>query len=129
MTSLLLDTHTLLWAAHQPSKLSVRAREALLDEEIQLLVSPVSAMEIATKERIGKLEHATDLARNFVRQVNILGAKQLFITAEHAQMAGLIDSPHKDPWDRLLAAQSAIEGVALVTVDPFFDAIGTNVFW
>lgn len=129
MSSFLLDTHALLWFAHRPEKLSDRVHEALSDGSNVLLISPVSAMEIATKSRTGKLQFPTDLAHDFVRQTSGHGIEELPITAAHAQWAGSLDHRHGDPWDRLLAAQSAIESVPLVTVDPFFATIGTSVFW
>lgn len=129
MSSFLLDTHALLWAAHQPRRLSEPARSALLDGGNRLLVSPVSAMEIATKNRTGKLEFTTDLAQDFIRQTVDHGMEELPITLVHAQMAGGIPHPNRDPWDRLLAAQSMIERVPLITIDPFFKEIGVETFW
>lgn len=129
MTSYLLDTHVLLWLAHRPHKLSVRVRDALSDGDNHVLVSPVSAFEISTKSRMGKLEFETDLAHEFVRLTGAHGLDELPISAAHAQQAGTFGYTHKDPWDRLLAAQSLVERIPLVTIDPFFSTIGITTFW
>ncbi|MCA1661830.1 MAG: type II toxin-antitoxin system VapC family toxin [Novosphingobium sp.] len=126
---LLLDTHALLWLAHEPAKLSKRLVAAVNDDGHEFWVSAVSAMEIATKRRAGRLQYQTLLATDFVREVDSQGFKPLAITCAHAERAGNLDSLHKDPWDRLLAAQAQIEGLTLATVDPFFGEVGVATFW
>jgi PIN domain nuclease of toxin-antitoxin system len=118
---LLLDTHALLWLAHEPDKLS--------NAVIEIVVSAVSAMEIATKQRNGKLEYQSLLATDFVRQVTAQGFVPLSITCSHTGRAGNFVSPHKDPWDRILAAQALAEDLTLATVDKFFAEIGVATFW
>lgn len=127
--ALLLDTNALLWWAHQPDSLSTKAREAIADGSNSVFVSPVSAIEIATKSRKGKLEFESPLARDFVAETASEGFKELPVVSEHAQLAGSFDNPHKDPWDRLLAAQTQLERLILVTNDAALKTFGTATLW
>lgn len=125
----LLDTHALLWWVHQPELLSGRVRKLLIDARSAVFVSAVNAMEIATKVRTGKMEFETQLAFRFIEHVRDEGFETLPITAAHAQLAGGFPQPHRDPWDRLLAAQAQIEGSQLVSCDPTMQAFGVRTFW
>jgi PIN domain nuclease of toxin-antitoxin system len=113
----LLDTHALLWALVSPEKLSRKARAVIENAENVRVVSAASAWEIATKFRIGKLSAAEDVVRDYSRHLTTLMAEELPVTSRHALAAGLWDTAHRDPFDRLLAAQSVAEGIALVTND------------
>ncbi len=126
---LLLDTHTLVWAAFIPQKLSLRARDAVSDGENEVYVSAITAMEIATKVKAGKFEDARPLARQFARQVEEQGFELLSITAEHGERAGNLSLSHRDPWDRLLIAQAQIEDLILVTADRDILATGISSLW
>lgn len=126
---LLLDTHTLLWAAHEPAKLSIAAANSVRSRDHDVFVSAVSAMEIATKDRKGKLEYHTDLARQFVAEVTARGFELLSISGEHAERAGQYNSDNQDPWDRLLAAQAQIEGLTLVSCDGKMSGFGIATLW
>jgi PIN domain nuclease of toxin-antitoxin system len=126
---LLLDTHTLLWLAHQPQKLSPEAAAALADDGNEVWVSAVSAIEIATKHRKGTLEYDTSLAVRFVEEVTAQNMRPLSITCEHAQRAGALEGAHKDPWDRLLAAQAQLEGLTLVSDDQQMKTFGISPLW
>lgn len=127
--SLLLDTHALLWWVHQPAFLSSKAREAVADRSNIVFVSPVSAIEIATKSRKEKLDFETTLARDFAAQATLEGFRELPISSEHAQLAGGFDNPHNDPWDRLLAAQAQLERLVLVTSDRALNTFGVATLW
>lgn len=127
--ALLLDTHAVLWWAHQPASLSRRAREAIAFEADAVFVSPVSAIEIATKSRKGMLEFQTPLAHDFVAQTTLEGFKQLPISSQQAQLAGAMTMSNQDPWDRLLAAQAQLEGLTLVTRDRALRASGVATLW
>jgi PIN domain nuclease of toxin-antitoxin system len=118
---LLLDTHTLIWAAQEPELLPHVARAAIEDERNDVYVSAVSAMEIATKYRLGKLSVSPTLAEHFVEEVGSQGFLILAMNGHHAQRAGLLSIPHKDPFDRLLVAQTFIEGMTLVSNEELFD--------
>ncbi len=129
MSEWLLDTHALLWAAHRPDKLPSKVLSILEDTENHVFVSPVSAIEIAIKSRRGQLEFSTGLAHDFSSQVSAHGFAHLPITANHAQLAGSFVQPHKDPWDRLLAAQAILEQLTLLTCDGKVAAFGVTTFW
>ena len=126
---ILLDTHALLWWLHEPPSLSRRVREAVEDGGNRVLVSPVSAFEIATKSRKGKLEFDSPLAGDFTEKVLEEGFEELPISCEHARLAGSLDDPHNDPWDRLLAAQARTDGILLATCDERMARLGAAVFW
>lgn len=123
---LLLDTHALIWwlAGHQ--KLSTTAGDAIADAQNEIMVSAASAMEIATKFRIGKLPEAAYLARHFTQIVADQGFTELAISVRHALRAGEMSVPHKDPFDRLLMAQAMIEDVTLVSNEEIFDGLGVR---
>lgn len=125
----LLDTHALLWWMYEAESLSSRAFDAISDGSIDIFVSAVSAMEIATKHRIGKLPHAAPLAAQFVELTAAEGFSPLPITADHGQRAGSYPLSHGDPWDRLLVAQAQIEGLALVTNDAKLNGFGVGTYW
>lgn len=120
----LLDTHVLLWLYAEPQRVPDRVRSALSDTENELVVSAVSALEVATKVRLGKLD-APGLLDSWVRRTEQIGAALLPIGTGHALLAGRMEWPHRDPFDRLLIAQATIEGLVLVTVDPALRALPT----
>lgn len=125
----LLDTHTLLWWLSGDKKLSLRARRTIADEANEIFVSAVSAWEVATKHRIGKLPDAGPLAVDFAREVRQQGFSALPITLDHGQVAGALAGEHRDPFDRLLIAQSLEEKMALLSNDAVFDAFGVQRLW
>jgi PIN domain nuclease of toxin-antitoxin system len=119
---LLLDTHVLLWAVLEPQKLSPLQREALEDSNNQLLVSAASAWEIATKWRLEKLSQAGAVVHNYQQVLNRLAATDLPISGDVARQAGLLEVEHRDPFDRLLAAQAMADDLLLASSDPVFRA-------
>jgi len=117
---LLLDTHVLLWALLEPQKLSPTLRNALEDSDNTLMVSAASAWEIATKWRLGKLLHAKAVVENYGMALHRLAAIELPISGAVARQAGLWQVPHRDPFDRLLAAQARSDDLLLASTDPAF---------
>jgi PIN domain nuclease of toxin-antitoxin system len=117
---LLLDTHVLLWALLEPEKLSPELRQALEDSDTTLLVSAATAWEIATKWRLGKLRQAQAVVEHYAMALHRLAAVELPITGSVARQAGLSEVTHRDPFDRLLAAQAKAENLVLATNDPAF---------
>lgn len=126
---LLLDTHTLLWALQDSSRLSPQAAEALAEPAAELLVSPVSAYEIHLKYTLGKLPGAKFLIKDFEDVIASVDCRPLPITLLHAARAGALDLAHRDPFDRLLMAQSLVEGVPLVSNETKFDQFGVERVW
>lgn len=126
---LLLDTHALIWWLAGEGTLSHRAREAIADELNSVAVSAASAMEVATKYRIGKLPNAGLLARDFETIVADQGFDELPITVHQARVAGEMKIEHKDPFDRLLIAQAQAEDMVLVSNETLFDDFAVNRLW
>lgn len=126
---LLLDTHALIWWLAGDDALSRRAREAIANEDNPVAVSAASAMEVATKFRIGKLPGAALLAQNFEAIVAGQGFDSLAISARHAKLAGEMNITHKDPFDRLLIAQAQAEDMMLVSNEVLFDGFAVKRLW
>lgn len=126
---LLLDTHALLWWLDGDRRLSMKARRAIANQSNTILVSAASAWEITTKARLGKLAGAADVAADVAACVDSQGFLALDITLLHAQRAGRLPGEHRDPFDRMLIAQSQMEDVALVSDDEIFDTFDVRRFW
>ena len=126
---LLLDTHALIWWLAGDATLSRRAREAIGDEANGVAVSAASAMEVATKFRIGKLPDAALLAQDFEAIVADQGFAELAVTVRHARLAGALNIAHKDPFDRLLIAQAQAEDMMLVSNEALFDGFAVKRIW
>lgn len=125
----LLDTCTLIWATLSPASLSQQARETIADQSNVVLVSAASAWEIATKVRTGKLPGAEKLERDFLEVMEEAGYTQLAIDTESALRAGRLVAEHRDPFDRMIAAQALALDVAVITPDPQFDQFGVRRMW
>ncbi len=129
----LLDTHALLFALYEPFRLSPAAQRVLGEGDATLYVSSASAWEIATKHRIGKLGppdlDIEPLLLDYAGLLARLGALELPITGAHALLAGSLVAPHKDPFDRILAAQARLEGLTLISMDRALDAFAVRRLW
>lgn len=112
----LLDTHVFLWLLADPARIDAEVRGTLASRDNMLLVSAASALEVATKVRIGRL-NAPGLQESWSSRATDMGAKELDVTSRHATLAGSLAWDHQDPFDRLLAAQAILEDATLVTVD------------
>ena len=125
---LLLDTHVLIWRKADSPKLPRIIFNAISGAE-DVYVSVATAWEIAIKVGIGKLPEAAELVANFEAAVWEEGFRVLPLTVPHVRLAGLMPSPHRDPFDRLLAAQAVIEGLMLVSSDAKMAGLGADVIW
>lgn len=123
MSALLLDTHAVIWAINEPAKLSEQARNLIADPSHSLAVSAASAWEIATKHRLGKLPQAESWIPHFEQQVARLGATTLPICVTHTLRAGSLEWAHRDPFDRMIAAQAQAENLTLVSRDHVFHSL------
>ena len=129
MMRILLDSHTLFWFIRGNTRLSQSAREAIEAVDNAVHVSAVSAWEVASKFSAGKWPDAEILARDFIGIMSAHGFEPLPLSLEHAHHAGLLRSHHRDPFDRMLAAQAEIEGIPLVTADPAFRHFNVRTLW
>lgn len=125
----LVDTHAFLWALLEPERLSRTAQRLLEDPQTGIVLSTASAWEISIKHRLGKLSQAGYLVENFDQAVNSLQVEELLIARAHALKAGAWPVEHRDPFDRILAAQAALEGLPLITTDPAFKKFSIEIIW
>lgn len=122
--SYLLDTHVIIWIAGATGPTVKRSvRSALEAEESSILVSAVSAFEIATKVRLGKLDSARAVHDRWDDTMNGLSGRELALDSRTARRAGELAWANRDPFDRLLAAQAISDGLTLVTADRSFDDV------
>lgn len=123
---LLMDSHAVYWWLIGSARLSEPARRLILDRTQTVLVSAVSIYELESKARRHRVKLPPQELRAALRRNAV---EDLAISHEHAEYAAHLDWEHRDPWDRLLAAQSRLENCALVSIDPVFDAIGVDRRW
>lgn len=127
--AVLLDTHALLWALTDTAKLGARSLEIMRSRDSRVLVSAASAWEIATKHRLGKLPFAANIVGDYLANLRVLGAEEVAIESQHALLAGRFDVPHRDPFDRMIAAQATMLEVPLMTDDPAFAMFPCHTTW
>lgn len=123
---LLLDTHAYLWWLTDDPRLSEAAREAIGDGGSAVNVSAASVWEIAIKSTLGRLELR---GADVVSEIGINGFCELPISAAHAAAAGALPRIHDDPFDRMLVAQSRLDGLVCVTRDVVFSEYQVPVLW
>jgi len=125
----LLDTHVFLWWVADDARLSKRARTVIADPKRTVCFSPASAWEIATKHRIGRLPEARELLADFPGILERAGFEELPVTTKHSVLAGTLAGAHRDPFDRMLAAQAMCENMHVVTADKAIGALGARCIW
>lgn len=126
---LLLDTHVVLWFLLNASQLSAKARALIVDPSNHKWVSMASCWEIAIKAGIGKLRLTEPAQTLLGRELPLNNFDILPITFSHAAAVETLPHHHRDPFDRLLAVQSRIEGMSLVSADAIFDHYGVHRLW
>lgn len=129
MSDLLLDTHALLWWWSENPALSPSAEEALRDSGNDVFVSAASAWEIATKSRLGRLPEYEGAVLRFNEFAIDATMRHLPVTYQHGLRAGSYSADHRDPFDRMLAAQAELESLVLVTRDLAFQEFPVRVLW
>ena len=127
--NILLDTHTFLWFVDDNPRLSQAARVLIEAEDSQPFLSMASLWEMAIKISLGKLQLGQPFESFVPQQLAFNGIGVLNISMEH--IAGIAKLPfhHRDPFDRLIAVQSKLEKMALVSADPSFDAYEIQRVW
>jgi PIN domain nuclease of toxin-antitoxin system len=123
----LLDTHTFLWAITDSAKLSATARQHIAASE--RFWSVVSVWEVLIKVQSGKLELPPPVGDYLFSKMTANGVSVLPIKLEHALRVETLDMEHRDPFDRMLIAQSLEEGWPLITADPVFKKYPVRVIW
>lgn len=123
---LLLDTHTLLWAVHDPAQLGPRAVAELQDPGNELWLSAGSIWELAIKVGSKKLDLSLPYRQWISQAIADLGLTILPISVDHANVQTELLFHHRDPFDRLLVAQSLYEQIPIVSVDSQLDAYGVT---
>lgn len=126
---LLLDTHALIWWWKDDPVLPATARKAMTAPNSTVYVSAATGWEMATKVRKGQLPEMADRMPDFEDHVRQDGFELLAVEADHGVRGGLLPGSHKDPFDRLLAAQALIGKLTLVTCDREIAAFGCEVLW
>ena len=126
---LLLDTHALLWWIADPAQLSAKAHTAIGNPDNKVFVSAASAWELASKVRLGKLEIASQLLADLPEVLASQGFELLPIQFSHGLRAGGYEQAHRDPFDRLLAAQAELEHLTLVSLDPALQDFPCQLLW
>jgi PIN domain nuclease of toxin-antitoxin system len=126
---LLLDSHAFLWSATGDTRLSARARSAIEDPDNDRFLSVASAWELMLKVQVGKLKLPSTAAEFFRNQLSEMAMESLPVLTSHVMRLEAIPLHHRDPFDRLLIAQSQVEGLAIVTADPAFALYEVDVLW
>lgn len=125
MRPALADTHTLLWWLSDDPRLSAAGRDLIAAGETLVYFSAASAWEVAIKAAAGKLVVRAD----FVEALEHDRFIELPINARHAIAAGSLPLLHRDPFDRMIAAQANVEGLVVITADQHIAAYGVPVLW
>ncbi len=123
---MLLDTHALLWWLHDSEILSEKARDAIAESEGARFFSPVSVYEVEWKAANGRLGPYKVSIAVAARES---GFRELPVKADHAAYAARMKSDHRDPWDRLLAAQAILSQMPLISRDPEIQKLGVQTIW
>lgn len=126
---LLFDSHSFIWWADEPAKLSPDALVALGDENNRLFLSDASIWEMQIKVQLGKMRLKLPLPDLIESQKRDNDVGILHITTEHILELNNLPFHHRDPFDRLLIAQSIIENFTIVTLDPEFSAYPAKMLW
>lgn len=126
---LLLDTHAFLWWIRDADSLSGKARKAIADERNQCFLSMASCWEMAIKKSLGKLEIPEPVSGFVAEQIAANRFSLLPIDLRHISRVSRLAFHHRDPFDRLLAAQASEEDMSIVSADPIFQKYGIERVW
>lgn len=129
MNGFLFDTHALIWWWNDNPLLPESIRRRLLDPFNIVYVSAASAWEVATKVRLGKWHEAGEAADLFEALCDRNGFELLPVSVSHGLLAGSLPGEHRDPFDRIIAAQAIHDDLTVITRDPALAALGCKVAW
>jgi PIN domain nuclease of toxin-antitoxin system len=125
----LLDTHTYIWMTTDDRRLSLKARKAIIASASEVFLSAASAYELVYKHRAGLLPAVGQLVLRLEADLTERDFKTLPISFEHGRRAGDLPLGHRDPFDRILAAQSIVEDMAIVSNDEKLSELGAKRLW
>ena len=129
MNAYLFDTHALIWWWNDNPLLPKLVRHRLSQRDNLVFVSAASAWEVATKVRLGKWPDAEEAAELFEALCARNGFEMLPVTVAHGLLAGALPGEHRDPFDRMIAAQAIHDGLVVITRDPALASLGCATFW
>lgn len=129
MSAFLFDTHALIWWWNDNPLLPQSVRRKLLDADNLVYVSAASAWEVATKVRLGKWPDAEEAAELFETLCVRNGFELLPVSVTHGLLAGSLPGEHRDPFDRMIAAQAIHDELVVITRDPALAGLGCATFW
>jgi PIN domain nuclease of toxin-antitoxin system len=127
VSGFLLDTHVFFWATIDSPHLRSDHRHLIASTTEPLFVSAATVWEIATKARLGKWPEATVLLPDIGAKAIEYAMELLPITPAQAERAGSLPTPHRDPFDLMLAAQALDRELTILTVDPAFAVMNCRV--
>ncbi len=125
----LLDTHVFLWWIDDDPRLSSLARKIISDGNNEIFLSAASGWEIAVKSQLGRLKLPDRPERFIVEQLSINAFESLPIRLSHALRVYALPPIHRDPFDRILVAQSQLEDMPILTADPQIAQYPVEVIW
>lgn len=129
MSEFLFDTHALVWWWNDNPLLPPSVRRVLSNPENVIFVSAASAWEVATKVRLGKWQEAAEAAELFEALCERNGFELLGVSVAHGLLAGSLPGEHRDPFDRMIAAQAIHDELVVITRDPALAKLGCATFW
>lgn len=130
MKRLLLDSHALLWYEDEPERLSDRVRHLVQKPSTEVFVSTISIYELGRKLEKQRLPNAARILNELRAHLAMYGFTMLAYTEQHALRAARLPWDHRDPFDRMIAAQAIEENMILVTKDQAFDGLaGLKTIW
>jgi PIN domain nuclease of toxin-antitoxin system len=125
----LIDTHVFIWWTNEPTRLSAVTYNLLIDPTTTAFISLASIWEMQIKLTLGKLGFETTLSALVEDEINRNRFELMPIELSHIYAVGSLPLHHRDPFDRLLIAQSQTENLAILSIDEVFDAYGVNRVW
>jgi PIN domain nuclease of toxin-antitoxin system len=126
---LLIDTHTLIWVQDETAKLGKAAVVAMEDPESELIVSAATIWEIGIKIALGKLKLSPDCRTWIENSIAVLNLTVLPIRTQYVERQIALPFHHRGPFDRMIAAQSLVDAIPVVSADTLFDAYGVSRIW
>ena len=127
--NLLLDTHSFIWFVEDSPSLSAQARALIEEPTNAVFFSMASVWEMAIKVSLGKLHLSQPFDLFIPNQLLLNDITILDITVNHTLLVATLPFHHRDPFDRLLIAQSLVERMPCVSIDSVFDAYSVDRLW